>query len=218
MSNMPKTISNLIMELADEEIIRTEVKALLDSGVDALDLITELNHTLNMVGARYETGELFLSELMMIGYLASELTAQLEPYLSKSDVKQRWKVVFGTVKGDIHDIGKNIVIMMLQSAGYEVIDLGIDVSPERFVEAVLEERPDVVCMSALLSSTMPEMEKVVKLLEKHGLRNDVKVVIGGRPVTREYAEKINVEGYADDAIKAVTTIKEILSEKGDLDE
>lgn len=212
---MSNNISNLLMELADEEIIRDKTKTLLDSGVDALEIITELNDTLKMVGAKYETGELFLSELMMIGFLASEFTAQLEPYLAKSGVKERGRIVFGTVKGDIHDIGKNIVIMMLQSAGFEVIDLGIDVSPERFVEAIMEESPDVLCMSALLSSTMPEMEKVVKLLEKHGFRKDVKVIIGGRPVTREYAEEIKVEGYAENAIKAVTTIKELLSQNGD---
>ena len=210
---MLEDIRNLLLEFADVEAVKKAVNEKLESGVDPIKIIDLLNQTLNEVGEKYEGGELFLSELMMVGYLASEITKLLEPHLIQAEMKARGKIVIGTVKGDIHDIGKNIVVMMLQSAGFEVVDLGIDVSAERFVEAVKDEEPDVLGMSALLTSTMNEMKSVTDSLEKSGLRSNVKVIVGGRPITDELAGEIGADGYAEDAVKAVRVIKELIGIK-----
>ena len=210
---MLEDIRNLLLEFADVEAVKKAVNEKLESGVDPIKIIDLLNKTLNEVGEKYESGELFLSELMMVGYLASEITKLLEPHLIQAEMKVRGKIVIGTVKGDIHDIGKNIVVMMLQSAGFEVVDLGIDVSAERFVEAVKDEEPDVLGMSALLTSTMNEMKSVTDSLEKSGLRSNVKVIVGGRPITDELAGEIGADGYAEDAVKAVRVIKELIEIK-----
>lgn len=207
-------VKNLILELSDVEEIKRAVLDKLESGTEPTKIIDALNLTLNEVGEKYEKGDLFLSELMMIGYLASEITNLLKPHLVGSDLEAQGKVVIGTVKGDVHDIGKNIVIMMLQSAGYDVVDLGIDVSAERFIKAVKKEKPSVLGMSALLTSTMNEMKTVIDSLEKAGLRSSLLVMIGGRPVNDEFSNEIGADGYAEDAVKAVRVIKEIM-EKGE---
>lgn len=210
---MLEDIRNLLLEFADVKAVKKAVNEKLESGVDPIKIIDLLNQTLNEVGEKYESGELFLSELMMVGYLASEITKLLKPHLIQAEMKARGKIVIGTVKGDVHDIGKNIVVMMLQSAGFEVVDLGIDVSAERFVEAVKDEEPDVLGMSALLTSTMNEMKSVTDSLEKSGLRSNVKVIVGGRPITGELAGEIGADGYAEDAVKAVRVIKELIGLK-----
>lgn len=207
---MIEDIRNLLLELSDVEGLKKTVSETLESGVDPRAVIDVLNETLNEVGEKYERGDLFLSELMMIGYLASEVTALLKPHLVAAELETRGKIVFGTVSGDIHDIGKNIVIMMLQSAGFEVVDLGVDVSAERFIEAVERENPDVLCMSALLTSTMHEMRIVIDSLERVGLRSVVKVMVGGRPITEAFASEIGADGHAEDAVKAVGVIKELV--------
>jgi len=207
-------VKSLILELSDVEEIKRAVLDKLELGMEPTKIIEALNLTLNEVGEKYEKGDLFLSELMMIGFLASEITNLLKPHLVGSDLEAHGKVVIGTVRGDVHDIGKNIVIMMLQSAGYDVVDLGIDVSAERFVEAVKREKPVVLGMSALLTSTMNEMETVLDSLEKAGFRSSVLVIIGGRPVTDEFSNEIGADGYAEDAVKAVRVIKELM-EKGE---
>jgi methylmalonyl-CoA mutase cobalamin-binding domain/chain len=171
-------------------------------------IVDVLSRTLIEVGDKYEKGGLFLSELMMIGYQASEIASQLKPYLTKNQIYRRGKIVIGTVSGDIHDIGKNIVIMMLQADGWEVLDLGVDVPAEKFVKAV-REKPDVLCLSALLTSTMNEMKTVIEALEKNGLRDNIKVIVGGRPITRMIAKEIGADGYADDSIAAIRVIREM---------
>jgi 5-methyltetrahydrofolate--homocysteine methyltransferase len=211
---MLKDIRNLLLELSDVEELKRTVSETLGSGIDPRAIIDVLNETLNEVGEKYERGDLFLSELMMVGYLASEVTALLKPHLVGAELETRGKIVFGTVSGDVHDIGKNIVIMMLQSAGFEVVDLGVDVSAERFIEAVEEENPDVLCMSALLTSTMHEMRVVIDSLEKVGLRSVVKVIVGGRPIAGEFASEIGADGHAEDAVKAVRVIKELIGMEG----
>ena len=211
---MLEDIKGLLLELADAERLKEAVNEVLESGADPLDVVGILNRTLYEVGERYERGDLFLSELMMIGYLAREVTAILRPHLVGAVVGRLGKIVFGTVRGDVHDIGKNIVIMMLQSAGFEVVDLGVDVPVEQLVGAVEKERPDVLCMSALLTSTMGEMGVVIEALEEAGLRRDVKVVVGGRPVTETFAGEIGADGFAVDAVKAVRVIRGLVGEAG----
>ncbi|MEM1550803.1 MAG: cobalamin-dependent protein [Candidatus Bathyarchaeia archaeon] len=147
----------------------------------------------------------------MAGEVVKEGMKVLEPYLKVGEVKMIGKVVIGTVKGDLHDIGKNIVVTLLRASGLEVIDLGVDVPPERFVEAVKEHKPDVVAMSALLTTTMDEMENVIKALKEAGLRDKVKVIIGGAPITDEFAKKIGADAAAKDAIEGVNICKAWLS-------
>jgi 5-methyltetrahydrofolate--homocysteine methyltransferase len=202
----------LLLDMADIDELKKTVNAELESGTDPIDIIKTLNEALYEVGERYELGDLFLSELMMIGYLASEVTNMLKPHMVGEGKKTRSKIVFGTVKGDIHDIGKNVVIMMLQSAGLEVIDLGVDVTSERFVESVKNNAPDVLCMSSLLTSTMSEMGKVIAALDKEGLRGDVQVIVGGRPITKKFAQEIGADGHANDAINAVKVIRKQVEE------
>jgi len=212
---MVGNIRSLLLDLSDVDELKKIVTEELDSGMHPLAIVNILNETLNGVGVRYERGDMFLSELMMIGYLASEVTELLRPHLVEAKIETLGKVVFGTVGGDIHDIGKNIVIMMLQSAGFKVIDLGVDVSAKRFIESVKVECPDALCMSALLTSTMHNMRSVIESLDKAGLRSDVKVIVGGRPITLEFARKIGADGYAEDAVKAVRVIKGLIRIKED---
>ncbi|EMR73267.1 putative cobalamin binding protein [Thaumarchaeota archaeon SCGC AB-539-E09] len=209
---MNEDIKSLLLNMADIDELKKTVNAELESGTDPLAIIKTLNEALYEVGERYEQGDLFLSELMMIGYLAREVTNILKPHMVREGRETRSKIVFGTVKGDIHDIGKNVVIMMLQSAGLEVIDLGVDVSSERFVESVKNNDPDVLCMSSLLTSTMNEMGKVIAALDKAGLRGDVQVVVGGRPITEKFAQEVGADGHANDAINAVRVIRELVEE------
>ena len=136
--------------------------------------------------------------------------AILEPLMAKADVVSRGTVVIGTVKGDVHDIGKNIVAIMLKGSGFTVHDLGVDVPAERFVEAVQEHRPDVIGLSALLTTTMPEMKTVIEALENAGVRDQVKVMVGGAPVTEEYARSIGADGYGRDAGRAAERAKQLI--------
>jgi len=134
----------------------------------------------------------------------------VKPLLSVTDIKAPATVAIGTVQGDLHDIGKNLVMMMLEGAGFEIVDLGVDVSPDRFLEAVRDRQADVVAMSALLTTTMPGMKTTIQALEEAGMRDKVKVMIGGAPVTQEYADEIGADGYAPDAASAVDKLKELL--------
>ena len=206
---MSERLHELIFGMADVDEARGVVLEELESGIDPLNIVDIMSRTLSEVGEKYEKGDLFLSELMWIGYLASEITSLLNPYLPSGRKQAKGKIVVGTVKGDIHDIGKNIVVMMLQADGWEVVDLGVDVTIERFVEVVREKKPDVLGLSALLTSTMEEMKAVVEALERSGLRNKVKVIVGGRPVSKEFAEEIRADGYAEDSVKAIKAVKEL---------
>jgi len=163
---------------------------------------------MDIVGQKYEEKSYFLAELIMAGEVMKEGMKILEPHLKSEDLKGKGRVVIGTVAGDLHDIGKNIVINLLKAAGFEVIDLGVDVSSQRFFEAVREHKPDILCMSALLTTTMKEMELVIKEIEKAGLRSKVKTIIGGAPITPEFAEKIGADAAAKDAVKGVKICKE----------
>jgi 5-methyltetrahydrofolate--homocysteine methyltransferase len=204
-------IKTLISEISDINELKEEVKTALNSGIKPIEIINILSESLDDIGKRYETGELFLSELIMAGVLATEVTNLIEKE-SKIERRRRFigKIVIGTVKGDIHDIGKNIVIMMLNASEFDVIDLGVDVPSEKFAEAVMNEKPDVLGMSALLTSTMEEMERVIEDLKNHGLRDRVKILLGGRPVSKDFAEKIGADGYAKNAIETVQVVKDLI--------
>ena len=204
------TLKNLILSMANVESIRACVNEALNSGIETSEVIDALSDSLRQVGEKYEAGDFFLSELMMAAILSTEVTKILEPHMLKEKKRPIGKVVMGTVKGDIHDIGKNIVVMMLRASGFEVIDLGVDVSAERFVEAVENARPNVLGMSALLTSTSDEMKNVIELLKKRGLRKKVMIMIGGRPVTQEFADEIGADAYSRDSVQAISVVKRLV--------
>jgi corrinoid protein of di/trimethylamine methyltransferase len=167
---------------------------------------------LQVIGDRFGVGDCFLPDLVMAAEAMKSALAILEPSLQASGEKRHsfGKAVAGTVKGDIHDIGKSIVCTMLTAHGFEVIDLGVDVSPEQYVEAVRQHQPDLVMLSALLTTTMSNQQKTIELLKTAGLRDGVRVMVGGAPVTQEWAKQIEADGFGADAIEAVSLAKMLL--------
>ncbi|MGA3353775.1 MAG: corrinoid protein [Acidimicrobiales bacterium] len=162
------------------------------------------------VGQLYENGEIFVPEMLVAARAMNGALAVLKPYLVQQGVASSGKVAIGTVQGDLHDIGKNLVAMMLEGAGYEIIDLGVDVPPESFVQAV-RDGANVVAMSALLTTTMTNMPTIVAALEEAGLRQKARIVVGGAPLTSSYAEEIGADGYAVDASGAARLVREVLA-------
>jgi len=179
------------------------VQAALDDGLEPERILNEsMIAAMQEVGQLYERGEYFVPE-MLISARAMQLGLDvLRPHLVSSGVKPVGKVAIGTIRGDLHDIGKNLVSMMLEGAGFEIIDLGTNVAPEQFVETIRNDSVDIIGLSALLTTTMPNMGLIVKAIEEAGLRNQVKIIIGGAPITGEFAQKIGADGYAPDASQA----------------
>ncbi len=191
--------------------ITDQIQAALDSGVAPGDILNEgMVKAMDRVGSLFEEGEYFVPEMLIAARAMQQGLGMLRPHLVAADFTPEGKVVIGTVKGDLHDIGKNLVGMMLEGAAFDIIDLGTDVTPEDFVEAVKTHEPQVVGLSALLTTTMPNMEKTIEALKDAGVRDQVKVVIGGAPVTQQYADSIGADGYAADASRAVAVTKSII--------
>ena len=188
------------------------VQAALDGGLDAETILREgMIAAMTKVGELYECGDFYVAEMFTSAKALQAALVVLRPLLQQAQVEAAGTVVIGTVKGDMHDIGKNLVTMMLEGAGYAVHDLGADVHPSRFVAAVTELQPDIVALSALLTTTMPSMQATIDALAAAGLRDRVKVMIGGAPVNEEYAEHIGADGYAQDASQAVALAKALMS-------
>jgi len=186
-------------------------KRALDEGKSAAEILNGgLIPAMDTVGKKYEGGEIYVPEMLMAAKSMKAALAILRPILAETGVESKGKVVIGTVEGDLHDIGQNLVSIMLEGAGYDVHNLGIDNTADAFVEAVKETSPDVVAMSALLTTTMIQMPEVIDGLTKAGLRNGIKIIIGGAPVTEEYASQIGADGYAKDAAAAVTLVRDLL--------
>lgn len=195
----------------DASAARDAVEAALDAGLRPDQILEDgLIAAMVEVGARFEREELYVPEMLIAARAMQGGLMILRPLLVESGVKARGKVVLGTVKGDLHDIGKKLVGMMLEGAGLEVMDLGIDVPPGRFAEAVRSGSADVVGLSALLTTTMQNMRSTIEALEDMGVRSRVKVIIGGAPVTEAFAEEIGADGYAPDASRAVALVKSLL--------
>lgn len=189
------------------------VEQALASGQPAARILNEgLIPGMERLGLMFRNHEVFIPEVLVAARAMNEGLARLEPRLVRDKVEPRGVVVIGTVKGDLHDIGKNLVAMMLRGSGYKVVDLGIDVAPEAFVEATRSRSADVVALSALLTTTMVHMRNVIEALRNSGLA--VPVIIGGAPVTRAYADRIGAEGYASDAAAAIEEIGRLLAEAG----
>lgn len=185
-------------------------KEMLEKGVEPWEIVEQLRHALQIVGKEYETGSFFLTELVLAGMAAKEVMDVLKPVLARGKKKFLAKVVLCTVEGDIHDIGKTIVGAVFTGAGFDVIDLGVDVPAAKVVETVRKENPDVVALSALLTSTMVNQEKVINELKKAGLRDRVIVIIGGAPIDQEFARRIGADAYADDPIEGARKIERLL--------
>lgn len=217
---MVETKKKFLREIAqaivdfDEERVRAETKEAFEAGVTPYEIIMEgMAKGMEVVGEKYESMEYFLPELVMAGEAMKAGMEILKPHLEAGEEKPVGKIVIGTVKGDLHDIGKNIVVSMLIGGGFRVHDLGVDVPPEKFLEKVEEVEADIVGLSALLLTTMPEMKVVIDEFKKSGLRDKVKVIVGGRPVTHEFAVEIGADAYAKDATEVVRKAKELTQRK-----
>jgi 5-methyltetrahydrofolate--homocysteine methyltransferase len=195
---------------AKKAFVATQVQ--LESGHDPMQLIAEsMVPAMDAVGRLFDAGEYFVPELLLAGRAMKSAMELLRPLMVASGQKLSTRIVIGTVKGDLHDIGKNLVASMLEGSGFEVVDLGSDVSPEKFVAAVEERKPQVVCLSALLTVTMPAMKTTIDALTTSGLRARVKVLIGGAPVTSQYAKEIGADGYSESANGAVSLVKSLIA-------
>lgn len=188
-----------------------ETRKAVDAGQNAQDILDQgLIEAMNVVGDKFSKGVIFVPQMLRSAKTMQECVQELKPHFQENAMATKGKIVLGTVKGDLHDIGKNLVGMMLEGAGFSIIDLGVDVTPELFIDKIKEAKADVLGMSALLSTTMPSMSLTIKALADSGLRDDVKVIIGGAPVTRKYAEDIGADSYAPDAGSAVLEAKKLL--------
>lgn len=188
------------------------VNEALEAGVKPVGIINEgLISGMEVIAERFKKNEIYVPEVLIAARAMNAGLAIVKPLITESDLQPIGKVIIGTVKGDLHDIGKKLVAMMLEGAGFQVIDLGIDVAPEKFVEAVKEHKPHIMGMSALLTTTMPAMSETIKLLNESGLRDQVKIIIGGAPITDAFAEEIGADGYAPDAGSAVDVAKALVA-------
>lgn len=186
-------------------------KEALDAGMTAEDVLKEcLIPAMGEVGEKFRIGEVYIPEVMLAARAMKAAMEILKPILTRSSGTAAGKVVIGTVKGDLHDIGKNLVVMMMEGGGFEVVDLGADVSAERFIDAVRNHRPAFVGLSALLTTTMKEMRQTILALEKADLRSAVRVIVGGAPVTEQFAREIGADGYAPDATSVVGMMQRLL--------
>ena len=184
----------------------------IDEGVKPSTIINDgLIAGMAVVGEKFKNNEFYVPEVLIAARAMQSAMGHVKPLLTEGEMESKGKVAIGTVKGDLHDIGKNLVAMMLEGGGYEVVDLEVDVSPEQFVAAASEQGCNVVALSALLTTTMPSMKDTVDALVEAGLKDQVKVVIGGAPVTQSYADEIGADGYAPDAASAVDKVAELLA-------
>jgi 5-methyltetrahydrofolate--homocysteine methyltransferase len=210
MSDLFEPIFACILE-GDNKGIKAAVQKALDSGLEPGTILNQgMINAMSEVGKRFEEGEYYVPEMLISARAMKEGLELLRPLLIQQKVQSAGVVILGTVKGDLHDIGKNLVGMMLEGSAFEIVDLGTDVSPENFVQAVQEHHPNVIALSALLTTTMPNMEATIKALKAAGLRDQVKVIIGGAPVTEQYAREIGADGYAADASRAVSLTRSLV--------
>ena len=193
-----------------EELVKDAVQ----SGTD-LNLIIDdaLTAAMEVVGERFADGEIFIPEMLVAAITMKKGLGVIKPFLNVADVKSKGTILIGTVKGDLHDVGKNLVIIMLEADSFNVIDLGVDVSRENFVQKVKEMKPDIIGLSALLTTTMPEMKKVLDALEENNVRNSIKVIVGGAPIDAKFAKEIGSDGYGKNAAEAVQVARNLIGLK-----
>ncbi|TGE38050.1 cobalamin-binding protein [Desulfosporosinus fructosivorans] len=198
--------------LGDEDLVMEQVNSLVAAGNSPLEIINEgLIAGMNVVGVRFKAGDMYVPEVLMSARSMAAGVEIVKPLIPVGDMKVKIKVLLGTVKGDLHDIGKNLVRIMMESSGLDVIDLGIDISPEAFMDAIKEHNPDILAMSALLTTTMANMKGTIEMLVEVGLRDKVKVIVGGAPVSQEFANTIGADGFAADAASASDLCKMLIA-------
>jgi len=209
MSTLENLSVNLINGKANE--VKELTQQALDEGFEPKDILNKgLLEGMSEVGRRFKNNEFYVPEVLIAARAMKAGMEILKPHLTKSGIKPEAKIALGTVKGDLHDIGKNLVGMMLEGGGFEVIDLGVDVSADKYLETIQKDNVQIVGMSALLTTTMVNMKDTISALEEANLRDKIKVIIGGAPVTDAYAQEIGADGYAPDAASAVDLVKEFL--------
>lgn len=199
-----------LVEKGKAKLVAAAVQDALDDGCDAVELLNEgMIKAMDSVGEKFKDGEIFVPEMLVAAKAMKKGVEVLKPHLATGAAGALGKVIIGTVAGDLHDIGKNLVIMMLESAGFEVIDLGVDVPKEKFVETY-EANPEtkIICCSALLTTTMPSLKETVALINEQPFRGSVKVMVGGAPITQEFADEIGADAYTEDAASCAKKAKE----------
>lgn len=210
---MDEKLSAIYNAILDGDVARTKdsVQSALASDLQPETILSDgMIAAMNEVGKRFEEGDYYVPEMLVAASAMQSALFILKPRLVESDVKSTGRVAIGTVKGDLHDIGKNLVALMLEGAGFEVRDLGVDVSPEKFVEAIATGDVNILALSALLTTTMPNMKTTIESIHSAGLRDKVKIIIGGAPVTQHYANEIGADGFAGDASSAVGVARQLL--------
>lgn len=211
MKEMIVTIKETVVEGKHKEI-EDQVRQAIDQGMDLDTLINEaLIAAMDVVGKRFSSGEIFVPEMLVSAMTMKKGLELIKPLLAGDGASTKGTILIGTVQGDLHDIGKNLVAMMLEGAGYRVVDMGVDIKVPDIVALVEKENADVLGLSALLTTTLPGMEKVIEALKEAGLRDGVKVMIGGAPVDLAFAEKIGADGYAPDAAAAVELVRRLIA-------
>ena len=205
------TIANAIYD-GDQNTVVAQTKLAIEEGNTALEILEKgLMAGMDHVGKDFKAGDLFIPEVLVASRAMQAGMELLKPLLVSQKIKSPGKVILGTVKGDLHDIGKNLVSIMLQGAGFEVIDLGVDVSKETFLDAIVTHKPDLLGLSSLLTTTMPQMPEIIDAIQQAGLRDQVKIMVGGAPLNEKYAQTIGADGYAQNSSIAVEKAKELIS-------
>ncbi len=203
--------------VGDAEAALSAARGALDAGIRPVDIVSNaISPAMGEVGKLFEEGEYFVPELLISARATKEVFQILRPLLAETGTKPRGHVVLGTVQGDLHDIGKNLVAAMLEGGGFEVTDLGVDVPPQNFVAAVQQHKPQIVGLSALLTTTLPAMKIAVEAMRSAGIGAEVKIMVGGAPVTRQYADSIGADGYADNAASSVELARQLVEAQASL--
>jgi 5-methyltetrahydrofolate--homocysteine methyltransferase len=211
MGELLEKMANALIAGKQDEVIKITQEAL-DAGTEAKEILDDgLLAGMDVVGQRFKAGDMFIPEVLLCARCMHGAMDILKPLLSEADAAGAGTYLIGTVEGDLHDIGKNLVSMMLQGAGFKVVDLGTNITAQQFVEAVKEHNPKVIGMSALLTTTMPKMEETIAALKEAGIRDQVKIMAGGAPVTQDFVDKIGADAYGANAASAVEKAKELVA-------
>jgi len=202
----------LAVEKGKAKIVGTLVQEALDEGIQPAEILNDgMIQAMSVVGEKFKNNEIFVPEMLIAARAMKKGVEILQPRLAAEGVQRIGKVIIGTVEGDLHDIGKNLVAMMIEGAGFEVIDLGVDVTPDKFITAI-KENPDVqiVALSSLLTSTMPSIKTTIEAIKEAGLRSNIKIIVGGAPVSQAYSDEVGADGYSEDAASAAELAKSLL--------
>ncbi len=211
MADIYETIKEMVVDGKFKDI-EEEVQRAVDSGADLNRLVNDaMIPAMDMVGKKFADGDIYVPEMLVSATTMKRGLDIIKPLLQSGEAENRGTIVMGTVKGDLHDIGKNLVTMMLEGAGFKIIDLGVDVKIENLIDVLKKEEADVLGLSALLTTTMPEMKKVIETLKTEGLRDKVKVMVGGAPIDQGFADQIGADGYGDDAAEAVQLARRLVA-------